>query len=183
MFPITKHIDLSGNKFTLEAYANLIQGISSDKVAEEIRITTHKTPLMKEMVDFIKNAANYIFIEHSKKQQLSSNEVVAIYGEKNTEYCKKWLSGVGLSLSAGFIKETSKPETIKVVKSVQKSKNPYPKLMVYSGIFISAVKEAKGDILSEDLFNCIGAINSNNSMNAEQYEATILGKGNYVEIW
>ncbi|MFK7973652.1 MAG: hypothetical protein AB8B66_02145 [Rickettsiaceae bacterium] len=181
--PATKNIDVSGNNFTLNAYSNLIQGVNSDAVSEDLHITTYKTPLLKDMIDFIKKAADYIFKEHAKKQDLTSKEVVAIYGEKNTDYCKKWLSGVGQGLSAGIIKEIGKPETINLLSKVNKDKNPYPKLMVYSGIFIRAAKDAKEDIFSTDLFKCIGAVNSNNAMNVEEYQATIIGKDGDPDVY
>ena len=77
--PVTKHIDVSGNNFTLNAYSHLIQGINSDVVSEDLHITTYKTPLLKDMIDFIKKAADYIFKEHAKKQELTSKNLFKVF--------------------------------------------------------------------------------------------------------
>ncbi|WP_323738292.1 leucine-rich repeat domain-containing protein [Candidatus Trichorickettsia mobilis] len=166
-----RSLDVSGNQITTNGSVSFIEAMEA-RPNQEIVIKTHDNSSSKTTWQFLKQAFNYFADKHHKQSDNAEKALVALYGDDEWAVCRKYLQETSKVIYAGFVKKVSDP---KILSVLSKAKTLPQKLIAVSGIFLQVVKEDYKDLLTTDLMQCIGVINSKSLIDINDYTKEMIG--------
>jgi hypothetical protein len=152
--PDLKTLALDGNVNTQKGTNHLIKAL--DVTTSDMIITIEKHNDQKGVLNFIKQAANYMFAQHSTKLAKDVQAEVLVYGDGNWGYCKKVITDFSRAVSVGLIHKAADKETMSKMKNVKSKKDL---AAIVGGLLITAAKDAGDVLISTDSAYCMVAIN------------------------